>query len=78
MRTTLTLDEDVFERLTEEARKTGKPFKAVVNEALRTGLNRKPAQAKKRFVWRDIGLSTGMEFGSTSELIERLDGPAGR
>jgi hypothetical protein len=38
MRTTLTLDDDVAERLADLSRETRKPFKAVVNEALRRGL----------------------------------------
>lgn len=38
MRTTLTVDDELGERLTQLARETGQPFKAVVNEALRRGL----------------------------------------
>ena len=38
MRTTLTLDEDIFERAVELARETRRPFKSVINEALRRGL----------------------------------------
>jgi hypothetical protein len=38
MRTTLTLDDDLAERLANLARETRKPFKAVVNETLRRGL----------------------------------------
>ena len=38
MRTTLTLDDDVAARLKAEARRTGKPFKQLVNECLRRRL----------------------------------------
>ena len=38
MRTTLTLDADVAAELKKEARRTGKPMKDVVNDALRVGL----------------------------------------
>lgn len=38
MRTTLTLDEDVAVRLHAESKKTGRPFKTIVNETLRAGL----------------------------------------
>lgn len=38
MRTTLTLDDDLAMALQENARATGRPFKTVVNEALRRGL----------------------------------------
>jgi plasmid stability protein len=38
MRTTITLDEDVAAKLKMTARKSGRPFKDVVNDALRAGL----------------------------------------
>ena len=38
MRTTLTLDDDLFMALNERARSTGRTFKEVVNDALRRGL----------------------------------------
>ena len=38
MRTTLTLDERIAKALKDAAHRTGKPFKQVVNEALRAGL----------------------------------------
>jgi hypothetical protein len=43
MRTTLTLDEDIAARLRAEARRTGRPFKVVVNEYLRAGLAQRRA-----------------------------------
>jgi hypothetical protein len=39
VRTTLTLDDDVGAKLKQEMRKTGRSFKATVNEFLRLGLN---------------------------------------
>ena len=38
MRTTLTLDDDLFMALNERARATGRSFKEVVNEVVRRGL----------------------------------------
>jgi hypothetical protein len=38
MRTTLTLEDDLAERIADLARETRRPFKAVLNEALRRGL----------------------------------------
>lgn len=38
MRTTLTLDDDLAAELRDEAHRTGRSFKEVVNEALREGL----------------------------------------
>ena len=43
MRTTLTLDEDIAERLQAESQRTGRSFKEVVNEHLRTSLARSRA-----------------------------------
>lgn len=39
MRTTLTLDEPIAKALKNAAHQSGKPFKQVVNETLRAGLN---------------------------------------
>jgi hypothetical protein len=38
MRTTLTVDDDLAERIADIARETRMPFKAVLNQALRRGL----------------------------------------
>jgi hypothetical protein len=43
MRTTLTLDDDIAARLQAESRKTGRPFKTVVNDYLRAGLAQRAA-----------------------------------
>lgn len=40
MRTTLTIDDSLAKLLKKQAYETGKPFKQVVNEALRLGLER--------------------------------------
>ena len=39
MRTTLTIDNDIADSLKEQARLQGRPFKQVVNDALRRGLS---------------------------------------
>ncbi|MEZ5402070.1 MAG: ribbon-helix-helix protein, CopG family [Bryobacteraceae bacterium] len=75
MRTTLTLDDDVAARLDEEVRRSGQPFKVVVNEALRLGMDlRRPDRQGIQFTWRDLGFESGIQFESTSELLERLEG----
>jgi uncharacterized protein (UPF0262 family) len=43
MRTTLTLDDDVASRLQAEARRSGLPFKVVVNEYLRIAMAKRQA-----------------------------------
>ncbi len=49
MRTTLTLDEELFVLLKRRARERGVSFKEVVNDAIRTGLSQRrvPARAYK-------------------------------
>jgi hypothetical protein len=80
VRTTLTLDEDVAAGLRRAARTTGRPFRAVVNEALRAGLevqaNRPPVPYTVTPF--DLGLRKGLEIDSISELLERLEGPLHR
>jgi len=77
MRTTLTLDDDVAERLRAEARRTGRPFKAVVNERLRIALaqsaavqTRKPFRIKPRALGGPIGAS----YDNVGALLEELEG----
>lgn len=48
MRTTLTIDDSLAELLKKQAYETGKPFKQVVNEALRAGLEHKGAARTPR------------------------------
>lgn len=74
-RTTLTIEDDVMSRLTEEARRTGKPFKTVVNEALRRGLDGRTNRERFRVVPRDLGVRPGFDLDDINGLIERLEGP---
>lgn len=48
MRTTLTLDPEVHSALQEAAFKTGRSFKATVNDVLRAGLARQPRAHARR------------------------------
>ena len=83
MRTTLTLDEDVADRLKAEARRSGKPFRTVVNESLRLALsNRRGGRAKEPpFLvrTRDLGaLRPGLSLDNVGELLEATEGPLHR
>jgi hypothetical protein len=49
MRTTLTIDDRLLEELKRTAQATGKPFKQVVNEALRTGLSANTARPARPY-----------------------------
>lgn len=82
MRTTLTIDEDVAAKLKSVARRTGRAFRDVVNEALRRGLA-SPAQPRAREPFtvkvRDLGWRRpGLNLDSVAELLEQIEGPLHR
>ena len=78
MRTTLTLDDDVAAKLKAESRRTGRPFRDVVNESLRRGLaNRRGTASRQLFraTARDLGnLRPGLSLDNVAELIEQVEG----
>lgn len=79
MRTTLTLDDDVAAKLKSEARRSGRSFRDVVNDALRRGLaSRRSAPARESFrvTARDLGnLRPGLTLDSIADLLEQVEGP---
>jgi hypothetical protein len=77
MRTTLTLDADVASKARQGATTLGKPFKEVVNAALRLGLDqllRPPAAKPYRTDPRPMGLRRGFNYDNIAELIARAEG----
>ena len=82
MRTTLTLDDDVAAKLRANARRLGRSFREVVNEALRRGLAGPPAGRRHepfRIKARDLGaLRPGLRLDSVSDLLEQVEGPSHR
>ena len=77
MRTTLTLDPDVAAKAKIGAAKLGKPFKEVVNAALRIGLEQvlNPPSAKRyRTKARPLGLRRGLSYDNIGELLARVEG----
>ncbi len=80
MRTTLTLDEDVARRLKSEMRRSGRPFRVVVNECLRAALSSRPrvTGVEQPFVVnaRDLGaLRPGLTLDNVGALLEAAEGP---
>lgn len=79
MRTTLTLDDDVLDRARAVARKLHTPFRQVVNEALRVGLQtvEKPALTREyRTKPHRLGLKAGRNLDNIQELLAQVDGEA--
>ena len=77
MRTTLTLEEDVADRTRALARKLRKPFKTVVNEALRLGLEQVEKPEKQRpytTAPHAMGLRKGYSLDNVQELLAHVEG----
>jgi len=73
----LTLDPDVASKAKEGAAKLHKPFKEIVNLALRVGLDAvlAPKPAKRyRTKARPLGLRQGFSYDNISELLARAEG----
>ena len=77
MRTTLTLDDDVLDKAKTVAAKFRKPFRQVVNEALRTGLKAvedPPKTRPYRTRPHKMGLKTGRNLDNIQELLSQIEG----
>jgi hypothetical protein len=78
LRTTLTLDDDVAANLKTEAQRAGRPFREIVNETLRRGLERRRTTAQRRtfkVTARDLGnLKPGLSLDNIAEVIEHVEG----
>jgi hypothetical protein len=78
MRTTLTLDDDVAVKLKTESQRAGRPFREIVNETLRRGLENRRATAQRRafkVTARDLGnLKPGLSLDNIAELVDHVEG----
>ena len=76
MRTTLTLDEDLAVRLKQLARREGRSFKEVVNDAMRRGLAAQevaePAAAYTTDTFRS-GFRAGVDPLKLNQLTDELE-----
>lgn len=76
VRTTLTLERDVAERLRQEMRRTGKGLKATVNDALRRGLRlagRPPRPPRFVVEPHPFGVSPGVDLDRMNQLADELE-----
>ena len=82
MRTTITLDDDVAVRLEQERKKRRSSFKAIVNDVLRTGLDRTspPRGTRRSFRTKgfDLGPSLVGSLDNIEEILSRAEGEAHR
>ncbi len=76
MRTTLTLDEDVAYKLKGLAKVEGRPFKVVVNEALRRGLgsqeNQRQEQPPFHIDPHQGGFRPGVDLAKFNQMADEL------
>jgi hypothetical protein len=81
MRTTITIDDDVLERARALAAKLRTPFKSVINEALRSGLDQveRPTE-QKPYKTRPhaMGLKPGRNLDNIQELLSQVEGEDAR
>ena len=81
MRTTITLDDDVAEKLHMEMRRRRATFKETINDVLRRGLlARRELTAAKPFKVRArrLGNKPGLNYDNVGELLEQLEGTSHR
>lgn len=77
MRTTLSLDSDILDKARTIAAKRRTPFRVVVNEALRAGLEQAqnpPHPRPYRTRARAMGLRRGCDLDNIQELLAHLEG----
>src|SRR5664279_3089603 len=76
MRTTLTIDDDLAGILQRRARELDKPFKELVNTALRKGLAENLTEKQHKVVVRphDFGsLKAGLDMDRMNQLVDELE-----
>ena len=81
MRTTLAIDDDVLDTARTIAERLRTPFRRVVNEALRAGLQtvEEPATSRPYHTRpRKLGLRAGRNLDNIQELLAHIEGEAHR
>lgn len=77
IRTTVTLDEDVLERVREESRARGASFRETLNELLRVALVRQapdPRRQAYRVRAKAVGLRPGLSYDNIEGLLSYGEG----
>ena len=76
MRTTLTIDDRIAKALRDLAHRSNRPFKEVVNEALRAGLSAKHGRRTKPYVVRPVSLGgplPGIDLDKALALADAIE-----
>lgn len=75
------MEDDVAAGIQREVRRTGRSFKSVVNELLRTALHlRKTPRPNPRIRIRAkaLGIRPGLDYDRISQLLDDIEGPVHR
>jgi len=77
MRTTLAIDDDILDKAKAIAASQNTPFRLVINEALRAGLD-KVEEPRKTSVYcttpHKMGLKAGKNLDNIQELLAQIEG----
>jgi hypothetical protein len=75
VRTTVTLEPDLFAALKRRAAEQGVPFKDVLNRTLRAGLSQDPAARPQAFQQRTVALHLrpGLDLDRAGRLADDLE-----
>jgi hypothetical protein len=73
VRTTLTIDDDLATQLHDQARRTGRTFRDVVNEALRDGLLRGESEPPCIPPVHELGIRPGVDLTKALQLVGQLE-----
>jgi hypothetical protein len=76
VRTTVTLDDDVVERVKRESRTRGISFRETLNDLLRTALSvdTQPRQRTLKIKPARMGYRTGLNYDDVESLVEYGEG----
>jgi hypothetical protein len=78
IRTTVTLDDDVVDRLKAESRARGTSFRDTLNNLLRLALAATAKQPQKPFKikpFKNSGYYPNLNYDCTARLLEEMEGP---
>ena len=71
----MTLEDDVMAEIQREVRRSGRSVKAVVNDALRHGLERPAERLPFRVTPYDMRRRPGFDIDDIEGLLDQLEGP---
>jgi hypothetical protein len=81
IRTTVTLEDDVVDRVKRESRRRGASFRDTLNDLLRSALQaptRSPSRARFRVKPVHMGYHAGLNYDNVGDLLDYAEGESRR